>query len=124
MQIFRLPFTHQTPPAVARRLVKRALAGWNLHRHDEDLLLVTTELVQNAIEHTHNGGELCLSLTDDAIMIEVADDDPTLPEASVPDLRSARGRGLMLVGALARRWGTRPRLPRGKVVWAELALAL
>ena len=119
MQAFHLPFTKETPPALARRLARRAVARWQVPE-PEDLLIVTTELMQNAIEHTSDGGELTIALTEHAILVEVADDDPVLPDPPPPDLVSGRGRGLHLVQAVARRWGTRPRLPHGKVVWAEL----
>ncbi|CAL9501825.1 hypothetical protein SUDANB145_03437 [Streptomyces sp. enrichment culture] len=33
------------------------------------------------------------------------------------------GRGLLLVDALAVRWGSAPRRPVGKTVWAELSLS-
>jgi anti-sigma regulatory factor (Ser/Thr protein kinase) len=124
MKVFRLPFTHSTPPAAARQFVRRALSARSL-RGDVtgDVLLVTTELVQNVIEHTGDGGELLVGLEHDAILIEVADNDPGPLQLPAPNPTSGRGRGLQLVGAIARRWGIRPRRTTGKVVWAELGLA-
>jgi len=59
-------------------------------------------------------------LTDQrAALVEVWDENVTLPAPSQPDLDHESGRGLMLAEALAERWGwalvsTR----RGKIVWA------
>ncbi|OWA08168.1 hypothetical protein B9W62_17965 [Streptomyces sp. CS113] len=43
--------------------------------------------------------------------------------ATLPLTRPAveSGRGLLLVGVLAARWGARPRRPLGKRLWAELS---
>lgn len=123
----RLQIAHGTPAALARRTVRRVLAAWNLRSRDQidDVLMVTTELVQNVVQHTDDGGELRLTLRSDAILIEVRDTCPHLPAAGPPQTHTARGRGLLLVGAIARRWGARPAAwagRAGKVVWAELAL--
>jgi anti-sigma regulatory factor (Ser/Thr protein kinase) len=126
MRTVQLRFTHQTPAALARRVAERASRAWNVRREDgDDLLLVTTELVQNAIQHTGNGGELRLSLARESIVVEVddtSDELPDLPQESSPAAGVLRGRGLRLVAVIARRWGSRPRPGGGKVVWAELAL--
>lgn len=123
----RLQITHGTPAALARRTVRRVLDAWNLRSRDQvdDVLLVTTELVQNVVQHTSDGGELRLTLRRSSILIEVRDTSPELPEAGPQQTHSPRGRGLLLVGAIARRWGARPAAwagRAGKVVWAELAL--
>ncbi|GAA3504745.1 ATP-binding protein [Streptomyces prasinosporus] len=39
---------------------------------------------------------------------------------TLPDAESESGRGLLLVTALADRWGTEPYPPSGKTVWAEV----
>lgn len=45
---------------------------------------------------------------------------PALPAVLAPNSQS--GRGLTLIDALADRWGTIPRHPNAKTVWAELDL--
>jgi anti-sigma regulatory factor (Ser/Thr protein kinase) len=123
----RLPLDHGTPASRARRLAERALRGWNLSDRTDDVLLVTTELVQNVTQHTDDGGELRLALSGDAILIEVTDTSPDRPsvQQSAPD--RAGGRGMLLITAVARRWGSRPAAwagRAGKTVWAELARRL
>ncbi|WP_406206119.1 ATP-binding protein [Kitasatospora sp. NBC_01560] len=58
------------------------------------------------------------------LRIEVSDcrgdRHPRLPAACGADSQS--GRGLVLVDALADRWGSVPRSPGAKTVWAELDL--
>jgi anti-sigma regulatory factor (Ser/Thr protein kinase) len=115
----RLPLEHGTPASVARRAAERALRGWELSELAEDVLLITTELVQNVTKHTDDGGELVLSLRGDAILIEVADTSPEPPRVQARADRRLGGRGLMLVDAIARDWGCRGD-HGGKVVWAEV----
>lgn len=51
--------------------------------------------------------------------VEIADGSDEPPVVQQPDPWASGGRGLMLVEALADRWGYEP-LPHGKVVWFEL----
>ena len=113
-----------TSAAAARRAAEEALRVWDLVHHADDVLLVTTELVANVIQHTDGAGELLLALRPDVILIEVADTSPRPPTPLDHDVRRSGGRGLLLVAAIAHRWGWRPELwagQTGKVVWAEIA---
>lgn len=104
----------------ARDTVRAALEGWNRSDVNGDLELITSELVTNAIRHA-NTITLVLYLPDDATaMVEVWDDNPEGPTAPIIDLQAEGGRGLMLVGALARSWGWRSTAD-GKVTWAQTA---
>jgi hypothetical protein len=123
MESVRLRFDHRAPAAVARKLARGALEAWKATYLLDDLLLVVTELVQNVTRHTANGGELVLSRHGDTVLVEVRDASPVLPKVGPRDPRRPGGRGLALVAAVARRWGTRTASwagRRGKVVWAEL----
>lgn len=92
--------------------------------------LVVGELAANAVQHGRVPGRefgLRLALDRDAglLRVEVADATstkrlPTAAPSSYPEGES--GRGLLLVDVLAVRWGSAPRRPVGKTVWAELAL--
>jgi hypothetical protein len=120
-----LPFPHGFPTALARRAAAGALQAWNLSHRADDILIVTTELVQNVTRHTTSGGELFLALRPDDILIEVADTSPKPPVLRPRDPRRIGGRGLLILASVARRWGCRPVSwagHRGKIVWAEVAL--
>ncbi|RKT56254.1 ATP-binding protein [Saccharothrix australiensis] len=107
--------------AQARRIVGEAVATWGVSPDvAEDAALVVTELVSNAVDHATGPLELAVSRTAQGIRIEVSDRSPTMPEPRPVQVDSARGRGLIIVAALSREWGTSPTAD-GKTVWAELA---
>ena len=72
------------------------------------------------MEHAGGKAELHAVVRDDAVRVEVTDASPMLPEAnvSVAEL-DERGRGLLMVTAMASRWGVHP-FPDGKTVWCEI----
>jgi anti-sigma regulatory factor (Ser/Thr protein kinase) len=120
---FRLELAHGVPAATARRAAVRVLQEWGLSRLADDAALVITEMVQNVTLHTTSACELRLTAHGEAVLIEVTDSSPRPPMQRPQDLRSAGGRGLLLIAAVAQRWGHRPTAhtdPPGKVVWAEL----
>jgi anti-sigma regulatory factor (Ser/Thr protein kinase) len=93
--------------------------------------LVVAELAANAVLHGRVPGHdfglrVALDTAAGLVRVEVADAasakwPPTTPPSSVPEGES--GRGLLLVDTLAVRWGSAPRYPLGKTVWAEVAIA-
>jgi anti-sigma regulatory factor (Ser/Thr protein kinase) len=121
MDPLRLPFAHRTDYSALRQYARQVLGEWQTPELVDDSLLVITELVENVVQHTGDGGELLLHRRDDAVRIEVTDTSPELPRAYGPDPRRIGGRGLLLVAALTRAWGTRAD-GHGKVVWAEVPL--
>ncbi|WP_190198335.1 ATP-binding protein [Streptomyces djakartensis] len=92
--------------------------------------LVVGELAANAVQHGRVPGRefglrLALDRAAGLLRVEVADAAaakrlPAAAPTSCPEGES--GRGLLLVDALAVRWGSAPRRPVGKTVWAELCL--
>lgn len=121
-----MPLEHGTPASQTRRLAQRALDRWGLTAQVDDVLLVATELVQNVTKHTTDGGEFRLAVTDGTILIEVTDTNPAPPRIQEVTPQQAGGRGMLLIAAVSRRWGTRPAVwsgHTGKVVWAELVSA-
>jgi anti-sigma regulatory factor (Ser/Thr protein kinase) len=125
MNDLRLQIAHGAPAGPARHAVERALQAWKLADLTTDALIVTNELVQNVTHHTTNGGELHLRVMRDVLLIEVTDINPIHPQVRRPEQHTAGGRGLPLVVALTRAWGSRHTRwtgHSGKTVWAELSL--
>ncbi len=118
----RLRFERGAAAGTARRAVREALDRWKLAHLADDALLVTTELMQNVVRHTGEGGVLVVSRSAGGLRIEVADGSASQPTVRAPDPTRIGGRGLSIVAAVARAWGTLARTGQsGKVVWAELA---
>src|SRR5262245_12138816 len=85
----------------------------------DSAVLLTSALATNAAEHAHSDYEIKVEHVEDAIRVEVRNDEPgLLPTLAEP--QDVGGRGLHLVEALAKRWGTESADDR-KVVWFELA---
>ncbi|MGK5497172.1 ATP-binding protein [Streptomyces sp. URMC 125] len=125
---------------LARRLCAERLDSWGVPYGSDDhdvLSLLVSELATNAVTHGHVAGRdfrvhlLALSAPAAAsltVRVEVTDTrGDALPEpAAAPATDPAAGpapvggRGLLLVEALADRWGCAPRPDGpGKTVWAE-----
>ncbi|GAB2449498.1 ATP-binding protein [Streptomyces incanus] len=113
----------------ARDFARRALVGWGVLGREDDVLLCVSELATNALVHGVPPGLgfllRMLPYGDGGVRVEVHDSGggvPAVPEeADVPEPGEG-GRGLLLVGELADKWGVGERDP-GKVVWREFATA-
>ena len=117
---------------LARLLVVQRLDDWGIPRDcrtASTVAAVAAELAANAVTHGRSPGRdfaLGLTLTAESVRIEVTDTRPDrlppapgkLPEPPGPQAES--GRGLLLVEALADRWGAGPQAPYTKTVWAEI----
>lgn len=106
----------------ARRLTAAQLTVWNCRfAHAEHIV---AELANNAALHGRTPGRnfrLTLTVTGATLRVEVTDTrGDLLPTArhARPDAES--GRGLLLVEALATRWGTKVGPTPCKTVWAEI----
>ncbi|MFF4979837.1 ATP-binding protein [Streptomyces sp. NPDC001046] len=119
---------------LARLLAVQQLAEWGWPPSctaSESAALVVAELAANAVTHGRVRGR-CFRLrliveAPDTLRVEVADPrgdrQPQPCATTVPDPDpDESGRGLLLVDAFATRWGTEPRPPSGKTVWACLPL--
>jgi serine phosphatase RsbU (regulator of sigma subunit)/anti-sigma regulatory factor (Ser/Thr protein kinase)/uncharacterized protein YigA (DUF484 family) len=87
----------------------------------DDLQLLTTELVTNAVFHGRPPVVLRVIRLDRLVRLEVEDNGHTLPVPTAFSGESMTGRGLSLVSALASGWGVSPTPAGGKVVWAQVA---
>ncbi len=115
-------------PARARDFTATTLSQWGYRGRHDDVILIVSELVANALVHGHGAPVLRLRATPgpDAdqwvgIRVEVGDDSPVMPAVRLPG--PVGGLGLRLVERLAAGWGATHR-DGGKVVWCELAAAL
>lgn len=133
----RLPFGGDAP-ALARRRVRDRCLCWPEELLD-DALLVTSELVTNAIRHGRPPVDLVVDLIRGELCVEVSDAGPGLGGEPTLDRLDARessartggdaqqdwqesGRGLVITDAIADRWGTQVRASEGGVsVWFRLA---
>jgi DNA-binding NarL/FixJ family response regulator len=107
----------------ARRFVAKTLEDWQLGPLLDTVTLLTSELVTNAIVHAGSEVDVVVRLTGEAARVEVTDRSAAPPEPRVAGESDSSGRGLALVEALARRWGTRRLASGGKTVWFEIARA-
>lgn len=116
---------------LARLLAAERLRAWPVPPGvTERAEQIVAELAANAALHGHvNGRDFRLALTLDttAGLLRVAVTDargehlPSPPAECGTPLEAESGRGLLLVTALADRWGVEPHPPGGKTVWAECA---
>jgi anti-sigma regulatory factor (Ser/Thr protein kinase) len=125
-----------TVPAVARGFVRSTLPAWCLERLTGNAELVVSELASNAVAASADRSgrpayvrghmmiiRVCLLSDGVRVLLEVWDQAPGTPVIRDTAVYAEAGRGLMLLGAIADRWGWSPAAGRpGKVVWAELSL--
>ncbi|GAA2399266.1 ATP-binding protein [Streptomyces glaucosporus] len=112
---------------LARLLAAGQLRAWPLPPSVADRAeQVVAELAANAALHGRVRGRdfriaLTLNGVTGVLLVEVTDTrgDKTPEPGPAPGPDSESGRGLLLVDALADRWGTDPYPPGGKTVWAE-----
>ena len=109
--------------AAARKFVVAAARSWGVTALANDLALVVSELVTNAIEHGVGPVGLAARRWGDGVQIEVSSGLTSHRPARLdPSPRMATGRGRRVVDALASDWGHREsRLQR--TVWARLTEA-
>lgn len=111
----------------AARTVRTALMGMNWREGvDSDVLIVASELVNNAVVHSGCGREDVLTaraaLSVDRLMFSIHDPGRSGRDAVVraDGDSDAGGRGLRLVERLSTRWGSHR--GDGLRVWAEIAV--
>ncbi|MFD0418516.1 SpoIIE family protein phosphatase [Streptomyces sp. NPDC127108] len=113
--------------ATARSFVRDTLQGWGFSDIVDDAVVLTSELVTNAVVHAGTAADVLCLRTEDAVRIEVSDH---YPEREIPLQNSPAtmgspdregGRGLQLCAALATRWGV-DYTSTHKQVWFQLNL--
>ncbi len=106
--------------AEARGEVRAAISNWEIPVDPGVAVLLTSELVTNAIKQ--EGGLVTLAVTAGAgeLRIDVHDTSRAWPMRVDAAADAETGRGLMLVGTLSAQWGFYP-TPAGKGVYFTLA---
>ncbi|MHC3468830.1 ATP-binding SpoIIE family protein phosphatase [Streptomyces sp. 7R007] len=117
---WRLPLDPVAVPR-ARAVVREQLYEWRLTRLLDSTELLVSELVTNAVRHSHSNPIELRLIRGDTLLCEVDDDDHELPTLLGAGPGDESGRGLTVVSTLAREWGT-SRTKAGKTVWFELTL--
>jgi anti-sigma regulatory factor (Ser/Thr protein kinase) len=106
-------WARRTLPEILTRTPRRDLY--------EDMDLVFTELISNAVRHGGGLREAQLSNTGEHLRLVAADDDPRSPAVRALRVDQPNGRGMHLIEAIADRWGVyRHHAEIGKRVWADL----
>jgi len=110
---------------LARRRTARLVTEWGHPALAGDVALVVSELMTNALLHGSLRDRLIrVRITVTGVVLRVEVSDPRgerLPSPCPVSDTDQFGRGLLLVGALAHRWGWEPRSV-GKTVYAEWVL--
>ncbi|WIM99923.1 GAF domain-containing protein [Actinoplanes oblitus] len=106
-------WARQTLPALLNREPSPELA--------DDVDLVFTELISNAVRHGGGLREAQLADLGRHLRLVAVDNDPRRPAIRTRRADQPHGRGMHLIKAIADRWGTyRHHAEVGKRVWADL----
>jgi two-component sensor histidine kinase len=107
--------------SIADDLATRAVAPDSI----DDVVLVASELVGNAVLHAAASYDHELDVSwdveSDTVVVQVLDGSADLPRQRSTNESETGGRGLAIVAALAVDWGVR-RNERGKQVWARVPI--
>jgi hypothetical protein len=107
--------------AQARGEVRAAIRGWDVPVEEDIAVLLTSELVTNAIRNEAGGTVLLIiACCGGELRVDVYDTSGSLPVVVDAAAGAETGRGLMLVATLSADWGFY-RTPAGKAVYFTLA---
>ncbi|MFI7315708.1 ATP-binding protein [Streptomyces venezuelae] len=103
-----------------RRIAAAHLRHWHLTALTHDVALAVSELVTNAVQHAE-GTPVGLRIWRAAheLRIEVTDGSPMPARPRRAGEADESGRGLLLVAAIAKEWGTSP---DGTMTWCSLTI--
>ena len=111
----------------AREFTISTLQGWGVAERCEDVAVVVSELLTNALLHAlpaagqaRTGWPVRLGL----LICAVADPSRVAPVLQQPEHFGETGRGLHVIAALSDRWGCTVPTDIGKVLWAMFSTRL
>ncbi|MGP3632740.1 SpoIIE family protein phosphatase [Streptomyces sp. 24-1644] len=117
-------YIHQADPeglADARAALRHSLDHWGLGILADDVEVAAGELLGNVLLHTEGGAVVTLEVLlepDRRVRLWVNDRSSVRPHRRTPGEAATSGRGLMMIEAVADRWGVEPR-GEGKAVWCD-----
>jgi len=111
-----LPVPQAIP--VLRRFVSATLRSWGEEALVPDAALVTSEMATNAVNHADSPFHASIVRAAGVVRIAIVDSGPGAAAQRTAAEDDLSGRGIVIVDALADRWGHEI-LHAGKVVWAE-----
>jgi len=113
---------HSGAPRAARVFLSEACSDWGITEVYEDVVLVASELVTNAVVHAASTSRLRIGLDHQGLWLEVRDYRPgDAPRPRPRIIGGDGGRGLHVVDAVAHEWGVTDHCD-GKTVWALVCL--
>lgn len=113
----------------ARNFTVATLQRWGVCDRREDIVVVVSELLTNALRHARTAGpawppspvRLGLVQPGPCVLCAVSDPSDQVPEPRELGCLGESGRGLHVVASLSDGWGCTEPTPLGKVVWATFA---
>ena len=116
------------PEPTSSRAARHVVADWCIAEGIigdvvDTLLLLTAELVTNAVLHGRSEVVLSVGRNGSRVRVGVGDENTRLPQRRESDLDALNGRGMALVEALADSHGVEV-TPLGKTVWFDVATHL
>ncbi|MFC4529663.1 ATP-binding protein [Sphaerisporangium dianthi] len=104
--------------AECRAVLRVTLAAWDLHDLIDDVLVVVTELLANALVHGGPPVHIAIGTAPDTVTGSVTDRGAGWPRLCPAGNESEHGRGLRIVAALTDAWGVEPVEDGiGKTIW-------
>lgn len=107
-------------PRAARRFVDSTLRSWSCREAADVVVLLTNELVTNAVLHAGTRIGLRISRVSGRLRVEVGDASHQALAVRPRNVDAQTGRGLALVESLSTSWGVEHVADNGKVVWFEV----
>jgi anti-sigma regulatory factor (Ser/Thr protein kinase) len=117
--------------AAARNFTLRTLLGWGMHAVVDDVAVIVSELLSNALRYGVTGRRcadasprpvwLGLLRRDHTVLCAVSDPGADVPVMRQPDYFAESGRGLHVIDSLSESWGWTTPDHLGKAVWAAIS---
>ena len=117
-EVLVLPPGH-TGARDARDFVGAHLAIHGLPYLVDEIHLVVSELVTNALVHGQPPVIVAMEERERDVLVTVSDESPVQPGVLRHEATDVGGRGLSIVEQVSQEWGTNNRFDGGKSVWAR-----